>query len=234
MTCFVPFNNRNLDTIFFAFRPMVVLVEELVEALKHFSLCTETLGCVHSAIFRSIHGNMIIWYGAWMKKSNEQKEVLRATMISMLDNVSTMAMLIDHNFFDAYAGESRDGYLAAKFSTDDIISMNAIVPTNEAINDLSYACLALFKSYFVNMDGAKAGVCLKCQNQPRIVNLFVWKSLQSSYSWILASNYRKTVLPSFDDFPLEVKYDIFRVVYVSSDNAVNFQSTPLQMCENLR
>ena len=152
----------------------------------------------------------------------------------MLENVSTMAMLIDHSFFDAYAGESRDSSLAAKFSTGDIISMNAIVPTNEGINDLSYACLALFKSYFVNMDGAKAGVCLKNQNQPRMVNLFVWRSLQSCYSWILTSNYRKTVLLYFDDFPLEVKYDIFRVVYVSSDDAVNFQSTPHRKCENLR
>ncbi|XP_057462526.1 uncharacterized protein LOC130752712 [Actinidia eriantha] len=234
MTCFVPFNNRNLDTSFFAFRPMVVLVDELVEALKHFSLCTETLGCVHSAIFRSIHGNMIIWYGAWMKKSNEPKELLKATIITMLENVSTMAMLIDHSFFDAYAGESRDGSLAAKFSTGDIVSMNAVVPTNEGIYDFSYACLALFRSYFINMDGAKAGVCLKCQNQPRIVNLFVWRSLQSCYSWILTTDYRKTVLPYLEDYHLEVKYDIFRVVYVSSDNVVNFQSTPHQMYENLR
>ncbi|GFZ06109.1 geranyl diphosphate synthase 1 [Actinidia rufa] len=76
---------------------------------------------------------LIIWYGAWMKKSNEPKELLKATIITMLENVSTMAMLIDHSFFDAYAGESRDGSLAAKFSTGDIVSMNAVVPINEGI-----------------------------------------------------------------------------------------------------
>lgn len=59
MACFVPFNNRNLDLSFFVLRPTVVLVEELVDALKDFSACTETLGCVNSSIFRSIHGNLV-------------------------------------------------------------------------------------------------------------------------------------------------------------------------------
>ncbi|XP_057510460.1 uncharacterized protein LOC130792886 isoform X1 [Actinidia eriantha] len=129
MGCFVPFNNRNLDLSFYVFRPMVVLVDELVESLKHFSLCTESLGCVHSAVFRSIHGNMIIWYGAWMKRSNENKELLNETLLSMLTNVSSMAILIDYSFFDAYAGESRNGSPAAKFFTGDTISMNAILLT---------------------------------------------------------------------------------------------------------
>jgi hypothetical protein len=59
MACFVPFNNRNLETSFFIFRPIVALVDELVETLKHFSACTESLGCVQSSIFKSIHGNMV-------------------------------------------------------------------------------------------------------------------------------------------------------------------------------
>lgn len=59
MACFVPFNNRNLDTSFFVFRPTVVLVDEFVDTLKHFSGSTESLGCVRSSIFRSIHGNMV-------------------------------------------------------------------------------------------------------------------------------------------------------------------------------
>lgn len=60
MACYVPFNSRNLDISFFAFRPTVVYVDDLVECLKQFSSYTETLGCVHSSIFRSIHGNMVI------------------------------------------------------------------------------------------------------------------------------------------------------------------------------
>lgn len=59
MACFFPYNSRNLDTSFFIFRPTIVIVDDLVEALKHFSYSTESLGCVHSAIFRSIHGNMV-------------------------------------------------------------------------------------------------------------------------------------------------------------------------------
>lgn len=59
MACFIPFNNRNLDISFFAFRPTVVLVGDLIDALKHFSSCTETLGCVQSCLIQSIHGNMV-------------------------------------------------------------------------------------------------------------------------------------------------------------------------------
>ncbi|KAJ6895016.1 hypothetical protein NC652_028688 [Populus alba x Populus x berolinensis] len=81
MACFVPFNNRNLEISFFIFRPIVAVVDELVETLKHFSACTESLGCVQSSIFKSIHGNMIIWYGAWMKKSCENKELLTGELI---------------------------------------------------------------------------------------------------------------------------------------------------------
>ncbi|XP_059665890.1 uncharacterized protein LOC132311800 [Cornus florida] len=235
MTCFVPFNNRNLDISFFVFRPTVVLVDELVDALKHISLCTESLGCVHSAIFKSIHGNMIILFGAWMKRSNENKELLTAALLSMLTNVSSMAILIDHCFFDAFAGESMDGSPAAKFSTGDTISMNAAVLTSDDIseNDLSYACLAIFKSRITKMDGAAAGVCLKSQGQPRVIAVCVWKSLQSCYSWILNTDYRKTVLPYFDRVSIDLKYDIFRVVYVSGDNVLNFQLIPPhQLLEN--
>lgn len=59
MTCFFPYNSRNLDTSFFIFRPTIVIVDDVVEALKHFSFSTQNLGCVQSAIFRSIHGNMV-------------------------------------------------------------------------------------------------------------------------------------------------------------------------------
>ncbi|XP_052179781.1 uncharacterized protein LOC127793054 [Diospyros lotus] len=228
MACFVPFNSRNLEISLFAFRPMVVVVDELMEALKHFSLCTESLGCVHSAIFRSIHGNMIMWYGAWWKRSNENKDTLNATLLPMLGDVSRMAILIDHNFFDAYAGESRDGSPAAKFFTGDTISMGAVLLSRSNIDDLSYACLAIFRSRFAKMEGAVSGVCLKSQTLARTVSIFVWKSLQLCYSWILTSDRRSEVLPYLDkdQLSLDVKYDVFRVVYVSSDSAMRYQLNP--------
>ncbi|RVW89914.1 hypothetical protein CK203_036581 [Vitis vinifera] len=82
MPCFVPFSNRNLDISILVFIPMVVVVDDLIDALKLFSSSTESMGCVHSSIFRSIHGNMIIWYGAWMKRSSENKEFLHAAFVS--------------------------------------------------------------------------------------------------------------------------------------------------------
>lgn len=162
-----------------------------------------------------------------MKRSNQNKELLNGTLLSMLSNVSTMALLIDHSFFDAYAGESHDGSPAAKFSTGDTISMNAILfsddKDSDSKNDFAYAFLAIFRSRFSKMDGAVSGVCLKCQSRKRSVNLFVWKSLQSCYTWILTADYRKTILPFLDEhLPLEIKYDMFRVVYVSGDDAVSF------------
>ncbi|KAJ9153141.1 hypothetical protein P3X46_026617 [Hevea brasiliensis] len=233
MACFVPFNNRNLDISFFVFRPTMVLVDELIETLKHFSGSTESLGCAQSSILRSIHGNMIIWYGAWMKKSSENKELLTAALLSMLTSISSMAILIEHGFFDAYAGESRDGSSAAKFSTGDAISINIIVPQSGDVNDLSYANLALFKSHFLKMEGASAGVCLNCQSKPKVASLYVWKSLQFCYSWIINSDHRRTMLPYLERFSLDIKYDIFRVVFVSSDNLLSYQHLPSnQMLQN--
>ncbi|KAK3173957.1 hypothetical protein Dsin_032904 [Dipteronia sinensis] len=216
MACFVPFNNRNLDISFLVFRPTVVFVDELVEVLKTFSVCTQNLGCVQSSILRSIHGNMIIWYGAWMKRCSENKEMLTSAVLPLLSNISGMAILLEHIFFETYAGESREGICVAKFSTGDIVSMNVATPTAGDLNDLCYANLALFRDHFLKMEGAVSGVCLKCQNIPRVACFYVWKSMHFCYSWILNSDYRKTMLPYLDKFKLEIKYDIFRVVFVSS------------------
>ncbi|KAL3741462.1 hypothetical protein ACJRO7_017011 [Eucalyptus globulus] len=220
MSCFVPFSWRNLDTSFFVFRP--TFADELVDALKRFSVSTKVLGCVQSSIFRSIHGNMIIWYGAWTRKSSDNKESLNATLLSMLTDVSSMAILLEHSFVEPYAGESRDGSLAAKFSTGDIISVHAAESTNGEIGDLAYACLAIFKSRFMKIEGVSSGVCMRSENRPRVACVYVWKSLQFCYSWILNSEYRKAMLPYLDRFSLDLKYDIFKVVYVSSDNSVSY------------
>ncbi|KZV51034.1 hypothetical protein F511_01826 [Dorcoceras hygrometricum] len=218
MACYVPFNDRNLDISFFMLRPTVVYVDELVEALKHISSYTESLGCVHSSILRSIHGNLIIWYGAWMKRSTENKRLLSAALVSMLTNVSSMAILVEHSFFNAYSGESRDGSPAAKFFTGDIVSLSSASLSADDLS-VSYESIAMFKDSFGKMNGASCGVCLKCEAHPRIACLFVWKSLQHCYSYILGSDYRKAILPS-----LEVKYDVFKVAYVSGDHVLNIET----------
>lgn len=151
----------------------------------------------------------------------------------MLAKVKSMAILADHSFFDAYAGESKDGFPAAKFSTGDIISMGVAGVANENLEELSYANLALFKAYFQKMEGAKSGVCLRCDMNPRVLCFFVWNSLHSCYSWILNTDYRATVLPYLNRLTPDIKYDIFRVVYVSDDDVPSFQYLPpQQMLEN--
>ncbi|XP_039016159.1 uncharacterized protein LOC120146737 [Hibiscus syriacus] len=221
MACFLPFNDRNLDVTFFVFKPTVVLVDELTESLKRFCVCTEDLGCIQSSILKSIHGNLIIWYGGWVKKSTENKEDLIKTLLSMLTSMSSMAILTEHSFFDSYAGESKDGSNAAKFSNGDVISMNLISsPSFSKLQDVTYANLAIFKSSFSKMEGATSGVCLKCQTMPMVACLYVWKSLLHCYSWILTCDYRENVLPYLDGFSSSVKYDLFWVVYVRGNGEI--------------
>ncbi|OIW14035.1 hypothetical protein TanjilG_11380 [Lupinus angustifolius] len=229
MACSVPFDNKDLEISFFVFKPTVVIVDDLVHGLEEFSLSTEALGCVQSSIFRSIHGNMIIWYGAWKKRSKKEKVQLTSTLKSMLPNISSMAVLTEHSFLEAYAGESIEGSSTAKFSTGDIISMNsAIIASSnpDDLNDLCYAVLALFPCRFAKMEGITAGLCLKGQSIPRVVCIHVWKSLHSCYSWILSSDHRKWMMPYLERFSTHMKYDIFRVVYVNGDSVANLNYVP--------
>ncbi|XP_014508340.2 uncharacterized protein LOC106767892 isoform X1 [Vigna radiata var. radiata] len=239
-TCSMDFKNKDFDISFYVFKPTVEIVDHLVHRLQHFSLLTQNLGCVQSSIFRSIHGNMvmscnqIIWYGAWKKRSSDEKDKLNENLQSMLaNNVTGMAVLVEHNFLDAYAGESRDGSLTVKFSTGDIISMDSVVTTTRDLNDLSYAALAIFRSRFPKIDGIVSGLCMKGQCLPCVVCIHVWQSLQFCYSWILHPDHRKWMMPYLERFSTEMKYDIFRVVYVSGDNVMNLPSDfPHRMLED--
>ncbi|KAL1833994.1 hypothetical protein ACET3Z_003645 [Daucus carota] len=236
MACYMPFNSRNLDVNILVLKPKIVLVDELVDALKHFSIWTETFGCVHSSILQSIHGNMIVWYGAWMKRSDNDKRSLNSAIMSMLTNISSMAVLMDYSFFETYAGESKTGSASARFSTGDTVSFSIIAHTaDENISqlDLSYTILATFKSSFLSMDGVTSGVCLKKYHNSKnavadefILNFFVWKSLQSCYSYILKSDIKDVIVPYLKGLSLDFKYDIFRVIYVSGDNLMDFQYSP--------
>ncbi|XP_077242236.1 uncharacterized protein LOC143882664 isoform X1 [Tasmannia lanceolata] len=210
----------------FRFLPVGVFVDDLIEVLKCFSFHSEYHGCAYSSVLQSIHGNLVIWYGAWIKRSNKERKSLEATLISALTNVSSMAMLVEYGFFDTYAGESKDGLPVAKFTTSDTISMGSMLPSSDDLSDLSYASLAVLKSCFLKMDGASSVVCFRSYDKPRVGCLHVWKSLHSCYSWLLGSDYRNTMSPYVNHLSIKFLYDIFRVVYVSNDNVLNIQSFP--------
>ncbi|XP_024992974.1 uncharacterized protein LOC112526787 [Cynara cardunculus var. scolymus] len=229
MACFMPFTNRNLDIFMCVLRPTVAIVDDLLHTLKHFSFFTERLGCIHSSIFNSLHGNMIVWYGAWIKRSNENKKLLYEDLLSALTNLQNMAVLLNHNFMVTYGGVAKDGSLAAKFSTGDTIcfSSNHLLPdTKLNEQDFGYACFSIFQSYFPTMDGVVAGVCLKCASQPMVANFYVWKNLQSCYSFLLNNDHREMLENCFQDAAVFVKYDVYKVVYVSADNISTFQYYP--------
>ncbi|KVH89406.1 hypothetical protein Ccrd_008600 [Cynara cardunculus var. scolymus] len=207
MACFMPFTNRNLDIFMCVLRPTVAIVDDLLHTLKHFSFFTERLGCIHSSIFNSLHGNML----------------------SALTNLQNMAVLLNHNFMVTYGGVAKDGSLAAKFSTGDTIcfSSNHLLPdTKLNEQDFGYACFSIFQSYFPTMDGVVAGVCLKCASQPMVANFYVWKNLQSCYSFLLNNDHREMLENCFQDAAVFVKYDVYKVVYVSADNISTFQYYP--------
>ncbi|KAF7801244.1 hypothetical protein G2W53_040355 [Senna tora] len=136
----------------------------------------------------------------------------------MLKGISNVGVLMEHSFLDAYAGDSRDGCSAAKLCSGDIISMNSAATTSKDLNDLCYAVLALFRSRFAKMEGMTSGLCLKGQSMPRVICIHVWKSLQFCYSWILNSDHTKWMLPYLERFSINMKYDIYRVVYVSGND----------------
>ena len=58
MACCMPLKSRNLDVNLLVLKPTVFL-DELVEALKHFTSWSLTFGCIHSAILQTIHGNVV-------------------------------------------------------------------------------------------------------------------------------------------------------------------------------
>ncbi|KAG9439387.1 hypothetical protein H6P81_019552 [Aristolochia fimbriata] len=223
MPCLVPFGSRNLDISFFVFRPTGVVVEELVEALKWFSFCAEDHGCAYSALFKSIHGNLIIWYGAWIKRSEEKKKLLNASLLSTLTKVSSLAILLDYGFFEPYAGESKDGHSYTKISTGDTVSMTAMSPNSHGVEALSYACLAVLRSIYIKTEGVSSAICFQCNDKPMVATMHVWKSLQSCYTWLLKSDPRKTIAPYVKHLAASVEYDVFRVVFVSNDDIINLR-----------
>ncbi|MCD7446874.1 hypothetical protein HAX54_018844 [Datura stramonium] len=89
----------------------------------------------------------------------------------------------------------------------------------------TYSCL-LFQGW-LPQDGWRC--CWGCfqGSYPKLPPFSVWKSLQCCYNYILNQDSR-SVLPYFDGFSLDLKYDVFKVVYVSGDGALNFHLFPPQ------
>ncbi|XP_023001460.1 uncharacterized protein LOC111495588 isoform X1 [Cucurbita maxima] len=219
----VGFNDREVSICFVVFKPLVFVVDHFVEALKQFSFSTTNLGCIQSSVLKSIHGNMIIWCGIWAKRSIENTELLSEAILKNLTKVSGMATIIDISFFEAYGGDSMDGSCVARFSKNRVISMISVAAKSGGdMNDLSYACLAIFKSRFQKIEGVISGICLKSQNRSTVMSLYVWNSPFYCYSWILNSDHLNSMMPYLDRFSLCIKYDVFQVVNVMDANVADF------------
>ncbi|KAG7019494.1 hypothetical protein SDJN02_18455, partial [Cucurbita argyrosperma subsp. argyrosperma] len=206
----VGFNDREVSICFVVFKPLVFVVDHFVEALKQFSFSTTNLGCIQSSVLKSIHGNMLLIS-------------VHVLQLKNLTKVSDMAAIIDISFFEAYGGDSMDGSCVAKFSRNRVISMISVAAKSGGdMNDLSYACLAIFKSRFQKIEGVISGVCLKSQNRSTVMSLYVWNSPFYCYSWILNSDHLNSMMPYLDRFSLCIKYDVFQVVNVMDANVADF------------
>lgn len=158
----------------------------------------------------------------------------------MLAKISSMAYIIDNTFFQAYGGESKDGFLAARFSTGDTVSFSVIAHSSSddaSQIDLSSGILATLQVLFPTMDGATSAVCLKKNyninnisdrgaSDDCILIFRVWESLESCYSYTMRSDRKYVIVPFLEGLSLYLKHDIFRVIYVSGDNVLNFQHSP--------
>ncbi|XP_039115400.1 uncharacterized protein LOC120250639 [Dioscorea cayenensis subsp. rotundata] len=234
MPCYLPFNRNNLDISFIVLRPVGVFTDELISTMKYFSLHAEDFGCLSSSLFKSIHGNLVVWYGAWIKRSTEDRKTLADNLVAALSQITHLAILLNHGFFEAYVGESKDGRPAAKFSTGDILFLVSMPSISNDTSDLSYACLALLRSHFSKEGSLSSTVCLQCKDQPMVATLQVWESLQACYSWLLSSDYRNTYMPYISPLTCDTQFDIFKVVYVSSDEVPHpdsFQHLQGGVCE---
>ncbi|KAH7654334.1 Dimeric alpha+beta barrel-containing protein [Dioscorea alata] len=161
--------------------------------------------------------SQVVWYGAWIKRSTEDRKTLADNLVAALSQITHLAILLNQGFFEAFIGESKDGRPAAKFSTGDILFLVSMPSISNDTSDLSYACLALLRSHFSKEGGLSSSVCLQCKDQPMVATLQVWESLQACYSWLLSSDYRNTYLPYIRPLTCDTQFDIFKVVYVSSD-----------------
>ncbi|KAK1277176.1 hypothetical protein QJS04_geneDACA022147 [Acorus gramineus] len=234
MPCLVPFNDEEVELSFFAFRPVGLFAEEVVEALKWFSFYNESqLGCAFSCVMKSIHGSMIVWVGAWLKSSQEKKRLLSSTLVSTLSNISNLAILLDHGFLGAYAGQNKDGRPSstAKFSIGDAVSVYNILPKKDNDELLSYACMAILRSFLPRMEGVASGLCFNRKDKAMVTCLHVWRSLFDCYSWLLTSDPETKTLPYLSEVSEDVEYDVFRVVYVSGDEVGNARFMMLRNAE---
>lgn len=149
------------------------------------------------------------------------------TQKSVANSLSSMATLENYGFIEAYGGESKDGHPAAKFSSGDILFITCTLPISDDLsNNLSYAYLALQRSWFLKMEGASSGVCFRCYDNPMVASLHVWKSLHSFYSWLLSFNHRETIQPYLNHLSLDFKYDALQVIYVNNDDTLNLRFFP--------
>ncbi|XP_078438472.1 uncharacterized protein LOC144708891 [Wolffia australiana] len=225
MPCVVPLDKK-MDLSFFAFRQVGVFPDELIESLKLFSYFCEDLGCVYSAVFKCVHGNLIVWYGAWIKRPEDERRLLYDHLVSTLERASHLGALLDHGFFETYAGMSKDGRSAVRFVKGDTVWMAAMTPNGDDPAKLSYACMAVFKSCYLHEEGVAAGACFTCLDKPMVASVQLWRSLFDCYSWLIRSSHRTSVRPFLAHLSDDCEFELFTVVFVSSDELPPLQLLP--------
>ncbi|KAK1282721.1 hypothetical protein QJS10_CPB22g00115 [Acorus calamus] len=97
-------------------------------------------------------------------------EVNEDPKVSTLSSISNLAILLDHGFLGAYAGQNKDGRpsSAAKFSLGDAVSVYNMFPKNDNNELLSYACMAILRSFLATMEGVASGLCFNRQDKPMV------------------------------------------------------------------
>jgi len=226
MPTVIPFFTGNKTTCFYTLKPCCPNVDDLVDLLVCISSWFENSGCLQSFILKSMHGNMVIWGAVWTTGSDLEKvlNLVPSIVKSRLPPVeafgkmiSPLANILMANWYDTYCGETKCGLPAAKISRGDVVTIRLIMTEPEKQASLSYAFLALLKSFFLKTKGLSSYTCFKSQDGDKVVGLGVWDDAGPAYAWVFNSDYHSKIKAYLEALIVDTKYDIMEVVYATGD-----------------
>lgn len=227
MPAVIPFFNGSKTTCIYALKPCCPNVEDLVDLLVCLSCWFENCGCLQSFILKSTHGNMVIWGGVWTTGCDIEKalDLVPSKVKSCLSSVeafhkmlSPLAKILMAGWYDIYCGETRCGLPAAKISRGDVVTIRLIMTEPEKQGSLSYAFLAILKSFFLKTKGLSSFTCFKSHDGDKVVGLGVWDDSEPAYAWIFNSDHHSKIRAYLQGLILDTKYDIMEVVYATGDD----------------
>ncbi|GLJ40974.1 hypothetical protein SUGI_0848190 [Cryptomeria japonica] len=201
-----------------SFKPHSPPADDLVATLVSYTNWFENSGYLNSSfILRSIHGNLVMWFGFWGNYELDSNQI--EAMQAVHEILSKMAQITGHFYHSLYHGQSKTGLPFAKVSRGDFVTTRLVLTETEKQESLCYACVAILKSYFNKTKGLRSCTCFKSLDGDKVLALAVWNELSAAYAWILDSgpNSEKVISGYVAELIVSTTYDVMEVVYATGD-----------------